>query len=232
MLNNTLVGNVAAGSGRLGYWLAGLPCGARAGAFANNSAHSSLVGMVLRANDQGAPCTELSAFSTYLNWDFGLLTMGGIATDVRLRDIVAADNKHVGLLVLRAGGLADPASVQLEGALLVGESEADVCGMCARSSDAGCHQNLSRQSYNRATPFGPSIGLQSSLFALEFTSGPEKKPWDHVMGYATVLGAMHVSNVTFASFKGAAGCGAPRSGAPIRTPGAPGWLRCCFAFCR
>jgi hypothetical protein len=208
MLNNTLVGNVAAGSDRLGYWLVGLPCGAAAGAFANNSAHSSLVGLVLRANDQGAPCTQLSAFSTFLNWDFGLLTMKGITTDVRLVDIVAADNKHTGLLVLRAGGLAEPASVELAGALLVGQSEADVCAMCARSADPGCHQRLSGRSYNRAAPFSASLGLQSSVFATEFTSGPEKKAWDHVMGYAMVLGAMRVTNATFASFRGAAGCGA------------------------
>jgi hypothetical protein len=194
MANNTVVGNVAAGSGRLGYWLVGMPCAGSAttlaagpAVFANNSAHSCLAGMVLQANNQGASCTELADFSTYLNWDFGLLTMKGITTDLKMRNIVAADNKHTSVLILRTGGFTEDAYVELAGALFVGQSEQDVCSMCAAPADAGCHQALSRQSYNKALPYGPAIGLQSSLFAIEFTSGPEKKPWDNVMGYPMVL---------------------------------------------
>jgi hypothetical protein len=43
------------------------------------------------------------------------------------------------------------------------------------AASTGCHPKLSIQSYEKASPFGPSIGLQSSVFALDFTSGPGKE---------------------------------------------------------
>ena len=70
--------NIAAGSERLGFMYFGLPCnpppGFR-GSFSNNVAHSNLAGMWLRASDQSAVdgCTLLANFTTYMNWDFGII---------------------------------------------------------------------------------------------------------------------------------------------------------------
>lgn len=58
--------------------------------FVNNAAHSNLAGLVLRAVADGGPCTALSNFTTYLNWDFGIMTLKGITTDVTLRHVVVA----------------------------------------------------------------------------------------------------------------------------------------------
>jgi hypothetical protein len=109
-LNNTLRGNVAAGSHRIGFHVAGDACraetpsaslaaapppqqqaapGARQ-AFEGNSAHSSLVSLVLADNLAGAPCTALSGFASWMAWDFGVLTMGGAETHVLLQDLVVA----------------------------------------------------------------------------------------------------------------------------------------------
>lgn len=58
--------------------------------FVGNAAHSNLVGLVLRAAADGGPCTALSNFTTYLNWDFGIITLKGIPTDVTLKHVVVA----------------------------------------------------------------------------------------------------------------------------------------------
>ena len=43
---------------------------------------------------------------------------------------VTADNKHVGVLVLKKGAMAQPATVTWSGGLLVGMSTSDVCDIC------------------------------------------------------------------------------------------------------
>lgn len=58
--------------------------------FLNNMAHSNLVGLVLRAVPDGGPCTALANFTTYLNWDFGIITLKGITSDVVLQHVVVA----------------------------------------------------------------------------------------------------------------------------------------------
>lgn len=58
--------------------------------FLNNVAHSNLVGLVLRAVSDGGPCTALANFTTYLSWDFGIITLKGIASDVTLQHVVVA----------------------------------------------------------------------------------------------------------------------------------------------
>ncbi len=47
---NTVVGNVAAGSERVGYMLAGPACGSGASLFRDNSVHSSIVGVWLKSS--------------------------------------------------------------------------------------------------------------------------------------------------------------------------------------
>lgn len=80
--------------------------------------------------------------------------------------------RHVGILVLRKAAMTEPAAVTFTGGLLVGRSSGEVCAACRALSDAGCHPRLSSRSYDRAAPFGASVGLASSVFALDFTVGP------------------------------------------------------------
>jgi hypothetical protein len=92
--NITLTGNVAAGSDRLGYLIPGDLCSAGATSagwrYANNSAHSSLAGMVLLETGSGGACTAVVNYTAALTWDFGLISMKGIMTDVLLQDVVVA----------------------------------------------------------------------------------------------------------------------------------------------
>ena len=93
--DNVVVGNSAAGSELLGFLLNGPPCTGNASEslIANNTAHSSVVGVLLQANTLSQGCTKLQGFTIYLNWDFGVVTMQGIPTNVSLQDVVVADNK-------------------------------------------------------------------------------------------------------------------------------------------
>lgn len=120
---------------------------------------------------------------------------------------------------MRKAGMADPSQVTLTGGLLVGRSSPSVCAACRRragtttaGADPGCHPLLSSKSFDKATPFGPSVGLVSPVFALDFTVGPEMKPYDHTHGYQTIFGNTQVSGLTIANFEGASGCGGAPDG--------------------
>lgn len=85
--------NAAAGSERLGFYLPGEPCSAlpqnntsasassssvaapQLPLVANNSAHASLVGLMLEANRLGEGCSGAAGFMLWRNWDFGVFTV-------------------------------------------------------------------------------------------------------------------------------------------------------------
>jgi hypothetical protein len=92
--------NAAAGSERIGFYLAGEPCSSLPGSgtaaaaaaaaaprVANNSAHSSLVGLMLEANDEGEGCSGAVGFSVWRNWDFGVFTVKVQAHESRLTSV-------------------------------------------------------------------------------------------------------------------------------------------------
>ncbi|KAG2448780.1 hypothetical protein HYH02_006132 [Chlamydomonas schloesseri] len=221
---NNVTGNVVAGSERLGYMLAGPPCsavnatGLGAGSpyvFLNNSAHSTLVGMILKASDESLAegCTALANFTSYMAWDFDLLTLRGIQTHVLLRRFNSLNPKHAGVLILKAGDMTQKAEVEMFDSIIAGRTHPEVCSMCETAGQPGCHAKLSVQSYNRFNPFTPAMGLVSATFATEFTIGPEQKPWDALMGYQTIHGIMRVFGTTFANWAGAAACPGSAQGA-------------------
>lgn len=45
---------------------------------------------MLRGVPDGGSCTALANFTTYLNWDFGIITLKGITSDVTLQHVVVA----------------------------------------------------------------------------------------------------------------------------------------------
>ena len=58
-----------------------------------------------------AKCTALVNTTVFMSWDFGVISTRGISTDVQLIDVNVLDSKHAGVLILRVGGIADPAQV-------------------------------------------------------------------------------------------------------------------------
>ncbi|KXZ47882.1 hypothetical protein GPECTOR_32g495 [Gonium pectorale] len=164
-------------------------------------------------------CTAVRNFTSYMSWDFDIIPVRGISTDVFLKNFNSLNPKHAGILILKVGGLTEDALVTMVDGLVAGRTHPEVCGMCARVSDRGRHPKLSVKSYNRQDPFTPAVGLLSSSFAMEFTKGPEMKPWDAAHGYATILGRMHVNGTTFADWQGSFSC-----------PGDQGWGQAAYAI--
>jgi hypothetical protein len=229
---------VAAGSERLGFLIAGPPCFNAPRQWSDNFAHSSLVGVLLKANTLGANCTWLNRFTMNLNWDFGVVTMQvrrspvlpvataaaaaalaicihpdrststhaeqathsgqdppppappfpdphppclcafvqGIPTDVLLTGVVAADNKHAGISILRKSGMTEPGQVGLNGGLLIGQSDPYVCALCVDrrdggAMDPGCAPKMVARGNNKNSPFTPSRGLVTSVFGTSFVPG-------------------------------------------------------------
>ncbi|GIL53447.1 hypothetical protein Vafri_9024 [Volvox africanus] len=192
--SNWVTDNVAAGSERYGFTYYGLPCNANftTGVFLNNTAHSCLAGLWLQASNTSEHdgCTALRNFTTYMNWDFGIVSTRGIVTDVVLENVNILDTKHAGIHLMRKASLTDKASMWWYGGLIAGQSSNDVCTACSTLSDPGCHPKLSVQSFNQYEPFTPAMGLQASQFAIAYKDGPEKKPWDMPKSYSIV----HVSS--------------------------------------
>eukprot|EP00879_Flechtneria_rotunda_P011345 GHRR01011850.1.p1 GENE.GHRR01011850.1~~GHRR01011850.1.p1 ORF type:complete len:1721 (+),score=430.30 GHRR01011850.1:1256-6418(+) len=221
--NIVLRRNIAAGSERIGFYLAGEPCstlphprlgGGKALRVANNTAHSNLVGLMLEANDSGQRCSGAAGFSMWRNWDYGVFTVKGILTSVTLVDITVVETKHVGVLILYMGALSEPVEINMAAMTLIGTSGPESCTICngtspmiaGKTADLTCHQKLSSQSYNRETPFSPAVGLASSMFALLISPGPEFKPWDAVKGYPTILGITRVEGAMFGGYQGPSTC--------------------------
>ena len=97
---NYVEGNVAAGSERYGFAVSGLPCSVTAafkGSFTNNVAHSNLAGLWLRASTASAAdgCTLLANFTTYMNWDFGIIRWA-MCADGAWGQIIGAGCSHSG----------------------------------------------------------------------------------------------------------------------------------------
>lgn len=101
----------------------------------------------LQATDAvGSNCTALNGFTAYLTWDFGVATIGGIASNVSLINVSATDNKNAGVLMLVTANMTFPSAVTLQGGVMAGRTSPDVCNFCnsmtATSRDSGCPTSL------------------------------------------------------------------------------------------
>eukprot|EP00798_Chlamydomonas_sp_ICE-L_P008885 gene8886-3764_t len=166
----------------------GGPCSVAQPLWRNNSAHSCLNGLWMQASKASDKegCTKISNFTSYLHWDFGILTMRGLKGNANVVDVNLLDSKHVGLLMLMVGGPIDAKEVLVQGGVFAGQTGPEVCAMCIKKSDPGCAPKVSSKSYNQETPFGASVAFGGAAFAQSFASGPEKKPWDSAMSYPTM----------------------------------------------
>ncbi|XRA97477.1 fibrocystin-like protein [Pycnococcus provasolii] len=199
---------IAAGSDRLGYRYAGAdvcdPLVGDGGIFENNVAHAVLVGMMLDGR-KGSACSRVAHFTVHHAWDFGLLGMG-ITANAVLSNSAFFDTKHAGVHMMRQGSFTDEnAAVLMHDVHFGGDTASNRGGrgVCSCASggykDEGClFPNPSMQSYPLRSK--KIVGLMASAFALGFSPGPEKKPWDKVMNYPIVHGYTHVNVSSFHDF--------------------------------
>ncbi|GAQ89759.1 hypothetical protein KFL_005590010 [Klebsormidium nitens] len=193
---NSVTGNVAAGSERLGFRVIADSCNGTAD-FAGNTAHTSLIGLYLHQGSDGKvarTCTAVRKFQAWRNWDFGILAPN-VASDVEIADVTLSDNRH-GVTVNKQSSMQQEGHVYISDSLVVGESARTKC------ADPP-HSNPSGSSYAASDP---NIGIVGVTFALSFSIGPPK-PWDIQLMYTTVRGRALLSNVTFANFPGVDACG-------------------------
>lgn len=63
------------------------------------------------------------------------------------------------------------------------------------------------------SPFNHSMALKIGAYAIDWTLGPEKKPYDAQHGYNMIHGITYLSGSTFADFPGSqGGCGVSEQG--------------------
>jgi len=191
--------NAASGSDRIGFDAVGSACDDPE-SFRGNEASKSLVGLIPRRSGVDG-CTLVTDFIAHHNWDFGILTMTGLASDLHLDGVAVLETKHVGLQPLFRGGNADLRELLVSNSLFVGAT-GDLCNVCAVAAEGvgGCHPNLSPQSHNKGGAFSPAIGLFAPTFAQSYAPGPDHKPWDSLMGYQLVQGSSTWTGTTLAGF--------------------------------
>ena len=236
---NVVQGNVAAGSDRLGFDMVGDPCryeqyyGATNASLLyngqpliyNNTAHSALIGLMLRSTDQlvgqvdmtlptwavnggvqARTCTQVKGFSAWRNWDFGILaSVRGLSTDALFTNVAFAENRHSSLTpLLVSSDLSANTSLYIQNAVFIGQTNPSVCSECTTGKEIGCHANPSTMSFPAT---GLSRGFETLTAAVGFSEGPEFEPWAAAMGYALTLGRGLITNVTFANWSGKDACG-------------------------
>jgi hypothetical protein len=131
---NIVRGNLAAGSDRLGFDIVGDACDSPSPGISDNHAQSCTIGMIPRATDvPGKTCTLVSGFTASFSWDFGLLTLSGIPTDLELRDCSFVNSKHAAVLPMRKGGMMEVATVRYVGGSVVGVTHPDICSVRAQN---------------------------------------------------------------------------------------------------
>lgn len=132
---NVVANNIAAGTTRIGFDIVGDPCDTEPPRITGNHAQGTLVGIVPRASDAaGARCTRVHSFTSAFAWDFGLLTLTGIASDLRIEDSSFVNSKHAGVLPMRRGAMTEEAAVEYSGGSVVGATHDDVCSVRAHSA--------------------------------------------------------------------------------------------------
>lgn len=129
---NVVRGNLAAGSDRLGFDIVGDACDSPSPGISDNHAQSCTVSMIPQATDvRGKMCTLVSDFTASFSWDFGLLTLSGISTDLELRNCSFVNSKHAAVLPMRRGDMTEVAAVRYVGGSVVGVTDPDVCSVRA-----------------------------------------------------------------------------------------------------
>ena len=210
---NIMIGNVAAGSERIGFKMSYPPskCGDPAWLFQDNVAHTaSSIGFAQHFSPL-ATCVEVTRLTVYRAWTVAV--WGSVSFDsITFKDLRVADSK-VGMM----WNTAEPASVShvlavpakavhVQGALFLGRSHsnAECSDECvgAGGSATAC---IGRPSKSDRWAW-PATRDQSALFMFSQTSTfssmvPFKMAWDEIFGsYPGLAADFRVVNTTFARF--------------------------------
>ena len=182
--------NAVAGSERAGYTHDGLPCTDHTGIWANNVAHSVLVGVLLLPENQQPDCTAITGFIVYRADRYAIWSSG--ASDVTVRDVLVADS-GIGAFIQRIGPspvahAAGACVVRYQNSVFVGES-----GVFACRSGAIPANDPNAQLTSSSAPWSPPgrRGIGWTSFTSSANKAP-KKPFNGEMAYPTIAGRTYI----------------------------------------
>ena len=184
-----LIDNVVAGSQRSGFWVDGEECDTGSN-WRGNVAHSTLIGVMLLPDDGILPCTQLTNFVVYRNWDFGVYFQ--TESSVRVVNLLAIDNKMaVFPIVLKPRSLShefENKYVEILESTIVGRSSSFMCD--SKPLDNG-NYNLSDAGRSWTSPDGGVIGISFASFLSHDNRAPYK-PFTKSMSYNSIRGHMTI----------------------------------------
>jgi hypothetical protein len=125
--NNTVQRNIAAGSDRYSFMVRGDSCGPDAPLFSENHAQSSLVALI--PIEAPGNCTRIHSFTAAFSWDFGLINVGGLTTQLELHHTSFVNSRGAAISPQLRGGMTFQQAFRYLGGTLVGVSDSDVCSV-------------------------------------------------------------------------------------------------------
>eukprot|EP00795_Rhopilema_esculentum_P009048 gene9048-16692_t len=197
--NTTMIGNVVAGSEKIGFALIGEDCDTTAAEslWRHNEAHSCVHGIHVPPKARMPECARISNFYLWKNYDYGIFSFG--PASLKVTNNIFADN---GISLFLFVGLPPATShkrlnkfVVVQDSLLVGVSPSFDCNYdFIRPLPATLVGNRASRTKN-----GGMTGAILSNFASGISPGPFM-PWDDPMSYPAIGGHVIYNRTTFANF--------------------------------
>jgi len=200
--NVEMIGNAAAGGARIGFHIDGESCDSPVvngtPRWEGNVAHSTLHGIHVGYSDGVSPCFELSYFTIYSCYHYGIFTYS--QSEVYIHNNVLVDNKAAILSnVFAPSSLSHQKStkkIRIESTIIVGASPyltAEDDNIIPRiSSDPGSSSPM-------LAPKGGHVGIILSSFLSGAGHFPTA-PWPSITSYPALSGLTTLNKVSFINF--------------------------------
>ncbi|KAM5256479.1 fibrocystin [Ctenodactylus gundi] len=192
-----LLGNVVAGSERIGFHVGGHRCSSEV-RWLDNVAHSSLHGLHLYKTNESDNCTCVSGFLAFKNFDYG--AMVHIENSVEMENFTLVDNA-IGLLAVVCVSPVPQSSVPnvqivLRNSVIVATSSSFDC---IQDKIRPYSANLTSTDRAPPNPRGGRVGILWPVFTSIPNQWP-RDPWHRVRNGPFISGIMKLQDVTFSSF--------------------------------
>ena len=80
---------------------------------------------------------QVNNFTAAFSWDFGIITVGGLASSLHVADTAIVNTKNVAIMPLLSGGMQQRSDFRFDGGALVGQTHDDVCSVRSRAAAQG-----------------------------------------------------------------------------------------------
>ena len=179
----------------VGFHINGVPCPGAANSaesWEGNTAHSTLVGVVLLKEDGLSGCTHVTGFTVYKNYDFGIYSQ--IESPFHVSNITSVDN-NLGLfpMVIKPHAVTHEAAdkyVKVYDSTFVGRSVAFDCTKDRFPNNFNFKASSRGRGYSTET--GGIVGIGFATFSSSSNYAPSK-PFINIKAYQAINGKMEIS---------------------------------------